>query len=96
MYDKIISSCESCQKLSEAPVQFKLSIKTEENLVSGEELPIDIMFLEERAVLHVVDRASGLVAATFLDFHGINIEKPTEGIWLAFITTFCFAYTRYL
>jgi hypothetical protein len=49
-------------------VRFKVSIP-EDDLVFGDEVSIDLMFLDGNAVLHVVDTATRFSAAAFLDAH---------------------------
>lgn len=93
--EEISSRCEACQRFSQAPVRFKVTLPSEENLVFGDELSIDIMFLEGKAVLHIVDTATRFSAATFLDAHGVTYGQSVNGIWLAFVMTWCLVYTGY-
>lgn len=43
------------------------------------------MFLEGSAVLHIVDKATQLSAATVLDSHGATYGQPLEGICPTFV-----------
>lgn len=46
---KVISMrCEDFQRFSQPLLQFKVTIPTKENLVIGDELSVDVMFLEEK------------------------------------------------
>jgi hypothetical protein len=69
-------------------VRFKLSIP-EDDLVFGDEVSIDLMFLDGTAVLHVVDTATRFSAAAFLDAHNETYGLSVHGIWLAFLDIWC-------
>lgn len=47
------------------PVRFKISLPTEESLVSGKELSLDLMFLDCKSVLHIFDPTKHFSAASF-------------------------------
>ena len=61
----------------------------------GDELSMDLMFLNGKAVLHIIDTATRFSAATFLDAHGSSYGQSVDGIWLAFSETWYTLYTGY-
>ena len=95
LLEEIAKNCDTCQRFTSPPVRFKASLPTEEDLVFGDELSIDLMFLDGKAVLHIVDTATRFSAATFLDSHGEKYGQSVEGIWLAFVMTWATMYTGY-
>lgn len=54
-----------------------------ENKVSGDELSIDILLLEEKEILHFVDIGTKFSAAIFLDFCEMSFEQSADKIWLS-------------
>ncbi len=95
LLQEIADHCDTCQRYSSPPLRFKASIPDESELVFGDELSIDLMFLDSKAVLHIVDTATRFSAATFLDSHGETYGQSVDGIWLAFCMTWCTMYTGY-
>lgn len=93
--EEITCLCNGCQKFSKVPVRFKVSLPTEENLVFEDELSIDIMFLEGDAVLDIVDTATRLSAATFLDGNVATYGQTVEGIWPTSLMTWSLVYSGY-
>ena len=93
--DEISKYCEICQRNARPPLRFKVTIPTKDNLKFCEEVSMDLMFLDGKAVLHVIDTATRFSAATFLDSHGQNYGQSTEGIWLAFLEIWCIPYLGY-
>jgi hypothetical protein len=66
---QIASACGTCQKLGPKPIRFKVSLPNMEDIVFGDELSIDLMFIDGQIVLHVVATETRFSAATFLDSH---------------------------
>jgi hypothetical protein len=56
---------------------------------------MDMMFINGKAVLHVIDSATRFKAATFLDSHSESYGQRLDGIWDAFIDIWCSIYTGY-
>lgn len=54
---------------------------------------MDVMWLDGKVVLNIVDTAIRFSAATFLDSIGENYGPAIEGVWLAFIQTWVTMYT---
>jgi hypothetical protein len=50
LLQKITSACETCQKLEPRPIRFKVSLPNMEDTVFGDELSIDLMFIDGQAV----------------------------------------------
>jgi hypothetical protein len=92
--EEISNACQMCQRLGPKPVRFKVSIP-EEDLVFGDEVSIDLMFLIGSAFLHVVDTETRFSAAGFLDDHGAAYGQSVHDVWLAFIETWCTMYVGY-
>lgn len=93
--DEIQNMCNTFQRISHAPIRFKVSLPSIEYLKFGDKLSLDLMLLNERAVLHVVDTATRFSAATFLDSNGESYGQSVEGLWLAFVQTWCTVYPGY-
>lgn len=54
-----------------------------------------MIYINGKAILHIVDASTRISAATFLDSHEEKYEQTTKGIWLAFIEWWCAIYTGY-
>lgn len=85
--NEISRRCEPCQKCFNAFIRFRVFVPSEDNLVFGEELSIDIMHLEGKPDLHVIDTATHLSAATFLDSAGEMYGESVKRICISLITT---------
>lgn len=55
----------------------------EGDLIFGDSISMNLMFLDGKAVLHVVASATRFSAATFLDAHGMTYGHSVDGIWIA-------------
>ncbi len=93
--EEIKKNCETCQRFAPPPIRFKVTLPTEDELVFGDELSIDLMWIDGKATLHIIDTATRFSAATFLDSHGENFGQSVEGVWMAFVNTWCLMYTGY-
>lgn len=87
--------CKACQRFPQPPARFNVTIPTEESLVFGDELSVDLMFLEGKAVCNVADTGTRFSAEKFLDAHEKNYGQYYNGIWLAFVMSWCLGYTGY-
>lgn len=72
-----------------------LKIANETRLVFGEELSIDLMFLDWNAVLPVVDTAKSFSASTFLNSNRDTSGHSVKETWLSFAQTCYIIYTGY-
>jgi hypothetical protein len=77
LLEDIAQRCRTCQALSRKPYRFKVSMP--ENVVFNQTLAMDIMYLEGKALLHVVDTSTNFSNAIFLQ------SQSVESIWLAFL-----------
>lgn len=50
------------------------------------------MFLDGNALFHIADTATPFSATTFLDSNGGTYGKSAEGIWKAYVQTWCIIY----
>lgn len=77
--------CDACQRIQNAPVRFRVSLGSE-NLQFNEDVFMDIMYLEHKPVLHVVDAATRFSAARFLS------DVSTTSVWAAFVECWASVY----
>lgn len=70
-------------------MRFEVTLPNEDRIVFGSDLSLDLMFINGKALLHIVDTATKFSSATFLDKYG----QSTTGIWNAFIDSWCTRYT---
>ena len=92
-HQSLQAACDICQRLGPTPVLFKVSLPNEQDLEFGDELSIDLMLLDGKAVPHVIDTATRFSSAIFLDAHGATYGQSVEVIWLAFVEAWCTMYT---
>ena len=78
--------CDPCQRIQNAPNRFCVSFGVE-NVRFNERLLIDIMYLEGKAVLHIVDEGTRFSAARFVS------DVSTMTIWKTVITCWATIYT---
>ena len=62
---EISKSCNTCQRLGLQPSRFKTALPTLQEVKFGEEISMDLMFIEGRAILHIVDTATRFSSAIF-------------------------------
>jgi hypothetical protein len=66
-----------------------------DKLVFGDELSIDLMWIEGDAVLHVVDTATRFSATTYLDTNGADYGQGVDGIWSALVDCWVATFSGY-
>jgi hypothetical protein len=88
----IKNSCCTCQRYSSKPLPLKTTLPSGEELSFGSELSTDLMFINGKAVLHVIDSATRFDTATFLDSHSESYLQRSDGIWDPFIDIWCSIY----
>lgn len=93
--NEIVAELLPCQKFWQGHVRFKTTLPPEENLNFREDIFVDLIFLEGKTVLHVVNTANYFSVATFFHTHGASFRHNIDGVWLAFVMTSCFACTVY-
>jgi hypothetical protein len=91
----ISQSCETYQRLGPRPIRFKFSIPPTDDIVFGDEVSIDLMFISGKAILHIVDTAIRFSAATFIDSNLATYGQSVEVVWLAMMGTWFTVYTGY-
>ena len=85
----------TCQRLGSQPTRFKTTLHSLQQVKFCEELSMDLMFIEGKAILHIVDSAIRFSSAIFLDSQGQNYGQSVNGIWLAFLESWCILYTGF-
>eukprot|EP00171_Calliarthron_tuberculosum_P022726 IDg22726t1 len=85
MLQEINSKCKECQFLAPKPYVVKVAVPRED-LIFNSEVVVDIMYIEGRPVLHLVDRATHYQAARFLN------DISTECIWRTFMQMWVLVY----
>lgn len=84
LLEKISAACEPCQEFKSRPLLFK-AILPPERLVFNNAISIDIVWINDYPVLHVIDDHTGFRNAVFLR------SKSAEDIWSPFMA--CWAST---
>lgn len=85
MLDQISKSCSTCQTFSTKPQRFKVSMPNEK-VVFNREVALDLMYLENKAVLHIVDIDTHFNSAQFLK------GNTVEDVWDAFLSCWSTLY----
>ena len=62
--EDLVKRCEPCQRIQAVPNQFRVSLGAEE-LRSNDEIYMDIMYIDNNLVLHVVDAATNFSSARY-------------------------------
>lgn len=76
-------------------IRFRESLPNEKELVFGDELSVDFMFLGSKAVVHTVDTATTFDAGIFVDSDSETYGRTVKEILLAFVQTWCAVCTGY-
>ena len=63
--NEIVNNCKTCQKFASKPRRFKLTMGSD-SLKFNHIIAVDLMYLNGKPVLHVVDEATHYMAAVFL------------------------------
>ena len=79
LLEKITKVCETFQTFSAIPQRFRVSLPPSD-IVFNNKLALELMWIEKKAVLHVVDIETGFNSATFLPY------QTVEAVWDAFVT----------
>jgi transposase InsO family protein len=82
-------------KTGPTSIRFKISIPPTEYIAFRDEVYIDLMLINEKDILHIVDTATRFSAATFLDSNLATYGRSVEGVWVALIETWFTVYTGY-
>ena len=74
------------------PNRFNTALLALQDVKLGEEISMDLMFIEGKAILHIVDTAYRFSWAIYLDSQIHNYGQSVNGIWLAFLEALCTLY----
>lgn len=85
LLEEITKACETCQVFSASPERFRVSLPPTE-IAFNREVAIDLMWLEGKAILHVVDVETRFNSAMFLKAHTV------EAVWEAFVACWATLY----
>ena len=85
---EISEACSTCQKYSRPPERFKVSLPNDE-IIFNHTLALDLMWLNSKAVLHVVDTQTHFSSAAFLR------GQTVEDVWDAFMFCWVTQYTGF-
>ena len=85
LLSEITKSCKTCQTFSAPPQRFTVSLPPSE-IYFNRQVALDLMWIERRAVLHVVDTETHFNAAVFLK------KQTVEGVWDAFVSCWAAIY----
>lgn len=79
--------CDPCQRIQLAPYRFRVSFGTE-NIRFNERVLMDVLFLNSKPVLHIVDEGTRFSAARLLP------DYSTNTIWKTILECWAAVYTR--
>ena len=79
--EELSKNCDTYQRLTSLPVRFKVTLPTEEELVFGDEISMDLMWLDCKSVFHIIVTATRFKIANFRDSHVENYGQSVECIW---------------
>ncbi|CDF36525.1 unnamed protein product [Chondrus crispus] len=82
---RISSTCDLCQRRSRAPHRFRVSLP-DADVVFNRTLCLDLMYLDNTPVLHVVDKETKFSAAAFLG------KETAEATWNTFMNIWVCVY----
>jgi len=81
---KLTKFCHQCQMHSNAPGRFKFTLR--DDMEFNYQILADIMFLDEKPVLHIIDTATSFQAARFL--RNMTTKETWDTLRLAWIDTY--------
>ena len=84
--EDLAKRCDPCQRIQNAPTRFRVSFGAE-NVRFNERLLIDIMYLDGKPLLHIVDEGTRFSAARFLS----NVS--TMNVWQTILDCWATLYT---
>ena len=84
--EDICKSCDPCQRIKNAPSRFKVSFGAE-HVSFNERIILDIMYMRDKPVLHIVDEGTRFTAARFLS------SVSTKAVWDAILQCWAYIYT---
>lgn len=85
---EITEACETCKTFSAPPQRFTVSLLPSETFFNRQ-VAMDVMWIEGKAVLHVVDTETHFNAACYFK------KQTVEGVWESFVTSWAALYIGY-
>jgi len=82
---EVTAECQVCQRLARAPSRFRVALPTQD-IVFNHTVLLDLMYLDGKPVLHVVDKDTLFSAATLLQ------GETVEAVWWAYTRSWVYAY----
>jgi len=82
---EVTATCEVCQRLVRAPSRIRVALPTQD-IIFNQTVLLDLMFLDGKPVLHMVDEDTLFSAATFLQ------GETVEAVWWAYTRTWVYDY----
>ena len=82
---EVTATCQVCQRLARAPSRFRVALPTQD-IVFNQTVLLDLMYLDGKPVLHVVDKDTLFSAATLLQ------GETVEAVWWAYTRSWVYAY----
>lgn len=86
---EVSSTCDLCQRLSKEPSRFRVALPPED-IIFNRTVLLDIMYLDGKPLLHVVDKDTLFSAAAFL-----SSGESTEDVWRAYVRCWVTPYIGY-
>ena len=87
LLQQISASCKTCQHFTPRPQTFKVSFP--KNVVFNSVLALDLMYIRQQPILHVVDLSTNFSAARILP------GQSVQGVWSAFLQCWVSVYPGY-
>ena len=91
----ISDACDTCLRFGPRPLRFIAALPIKNELIFGQELSVDLTWIDGKAVLHVIDTATRFSTATFLDSSEQDYGQSVEGVWRAMMECWFAMYTGY-
>eukprot|EP00171_Calliarthron_tuberculosum_P021509 IDg21509t1 len=89
MLKNLTASCDVCQRLSETPGRFRVSLP-QEAIIFNRTVLLDLMYLDSKTVLHIICRDTMFSSAVFL-----TNGESTQDIWNAYVRFWVNPYVGY-
>jgi hypothetical protein len=87
LLEDISSACHACQVYASKVISFQ--VRNVDDIVFNQEIRLDLIYIDGRPVLHVVDTGTTFESATFLD------EQSFGSVWNAFLRCWSTMYVGF-
>jgi hypothetical protein len=81
----ISRECGTCQRFSKKPLCRQVSLPND-NVIFNRQVDLDILYINQKAILHMIDHDTRFAAARY-------VRESTENIWETFIQAWVLVYT---